>query len=99
MGLFNRGSKSDVPLSGDEWSPNGGPHTREATPEPAETERAPAPERDPENASEAQETPAVQETTPPLTAEEPQGDPDKAPDPEPDPEPEPAATTERAHRG
>jgi chromosome partitioning protein len=97
MGLFNRGSKSDVPLSGDEWSTNGGPRKPEATPEPTEAERAPepSPEREPETAAEeipeGEETPVSEpKETPPVAAEEPQS----VPEPEPDPEPEPAASTE-----
>jgi chromosome partitioning protein len=66
MGLFNRGSKSDVPLNGDEWSSNGASHRREATPEPTEAERAPAPtpepEREPEPEAPVEETPPVAET-------------------------------------
>ncbi len=102
MGLFNRGSKSDVPLTGDEWSTNGGPRKPEATPQPSEAERAP--EREPETA--AEETPEVEETqveetrepadTPPVAAEEPQNAPEPEPAPESEPDPEPAATAESA---
>jgi hypothetical protein len=60
MGLFNRGSKSDTPLSGDEWSTNGGPHK----PAPTEAERVPAPASEPKHEPEAavEETPLVEET-------------------------------------
>jgi chromosome partitioning protein len=45
MGLFKRGSKQDVPLSGEEWSTNGG--SQERASEPArEPEHRPAPGRD-----------------------------------------------------
>src|SRR5215207_4728751 len=43
MGLFNRGSKSDVPLSGDEWSSNGSSRKRDPVAESSEDERRPAP--------------------------------------------------------
>jgi chromosome partitioning protein len=93
MGLFNRGSKSDVPLNGDEWSTNGGPNGHKPVPEPTEAERAPElePETAAEEPPEVEKTPEPQET-PAVAAEEPQS----APEPEPDPEPEPAATTESA---
>jgi chromosome partitioning protein len=50
MGLFNRGSKSDVPLSGDEWSPNGDSRKRDAVARSGEEERPSerVEERDPE---------------------------------------------------
>ena len=96
MGLFNRSSKSDVPLNGDEWSTNGASPRREATPEPTEAERAPAatpePEAPVEEISERDEAPT-------LGAEDLQSDPEPEPDPEPDqqpepdPEPEPVAAT------
>jgi chromosome partitioning protein len=72
MGLFNRGSKSDVPLNGDEWSTNGASHRREATPEPTEAERAPTPAREPEAPVEetaADEAAAVEKTEPVEKAE------------------------------
>ena len=90
MGLFNRGSKSDVPLNGDEWSTNGGPHRRGATPEPTEAERAPAPTPEPEREPEAPvEEISERDEAPTVGAEDPQSEPE----PEPDPEPEPVATT------
>ena len=92
MGLFNRGSKSDVPLNGDEWSTNGGPHRRGATPEPTEAERAPAPTPEPEREPEAPvEEISERDEAPTVGAEDPQSEPE--PEPEPDPEPEPVATT------
>jgi chromosome partitioning protein len=39
MGLFNRGSKSDVPLSGDEWSSNGDARKRDPVAASSEEER------------------------------------------------------------
>src|SRR5689334_21541777 len=68
MGLFNRASKSDAPLSGHEWSTNGMPVKPEPRPEPTEAARAfaPAPEpaREPEAppVTETPEAPAVAET-------------------------------------
>jgi chromosome partitioning protein len=88
MGLFNRGSKSDVPLSGDEWSTNGGPRKPPATPEPTEAERAPTPEREPEATPETDEAPEAQEA-PPVTAES--SESESAPEPDPEPTPEAAA--------
>jgi chromosome partitioning protein len=84
MGLFNRGSKSDVPLSGDEWSSNGGPAKRAAVAEATELERPSAPieEREPETSVE--ESSPVEETPP--AAEETTVEPDPEPDPEPEPE-------------
>ena len=67
MGLFNRGSKSDAPLSGHEWSTNG-VHSKPwaTTPRPeAERTFAPTPEpaREPETpAAETPEVPPVGET-------------------------------------
>src|SRR4051812_39895210 len=57
MGLFNRGSKSDVPLNGDEWSTNGGSRNREPIAESPEEGRQPAPvdEREEESTIEAPE--------------------------------------------
>ena len=90
MGLFNRGSKSDVPLNGDEWSTNGGPQRRGATPKPTEAERAPAPTPEPEREPEAPvEEISEGDEAPTVGAEDPQSEPE----PEPDPEPEPVATT------
>jgi chromosome partitioning protein len=41
MGLFSRGSKSDVPLNGDEWSTNGDARKGEPAGEPNEADRHP----------------------------------------------------------
>src|SRR6476661_1413894 len=73
MGLFNRSSKSDVPLNGDEWSTNGASPRREATPGPTEAERAPAPTPEPEEPVEAT-TPAPVEAKPmpPVNRSEPE---------------------------
>src|SRR6476620_9668839 len=92
MGLFNRSSKSDVPLNGDEWSTNGASPRREATPEPTEAERAPAPTPEPEAPVEEI---SERDDAPTLGAEDLQSDPEPEPDqqPEPDPEPEPVAAT------
>ena len=92
MGLFNRSSKSDVPLNGDEWSTNGASPRREATPEPTEAERAPVPTPEPEAPVEEI---SERDEAPTLGAEDPQSDPEPEPDPqpEPDPEPEPVAAT------
>jgi chromosome partitioning protein len=82
MGLFNRSSKSDVPLNGDEWSTNGASPRREATPEPSEAERAPAPTPEPEAPVEEI---SERDEAPTLGAEDLQSDPE--------PEPEPVAAT------
>jgi chromosome partitioning protein len=67
MGLFNRSSKSDVPLNGDEWSTNGGPRKHEAATHAPERERMPAPppeaEREPEAPVEPEQTAPVEENT------------------------------------
>jgi len=79
MGLFNRSSKSDVPLNGDEWSTNGHqPEREEPTPEPTG-----APHEDTEAPLTNHEPEAVKEEP---VAEEPPADP--TPDPTPDPSPE-----------
>jgi hypothetical protein len=39
MGLFSRGSKSDVPLNGDEWSSNGDSRRRDRVAPSSEKER------------------------------------------------------------
>jgi chromosome partitioning protein len=83
MGLFNRSSKSDVPLNGDEWSTNGASPRREATPEPTEAERAPAPTPEPEAPVEEI---SERDEAPTLGAEDPQSDPEPEPDPQPEPE-------------
>ena len=85
MGLFNRGSKSDVPLNGDERSTNGASPRREATPEPTEAERAPTPSlAEPE--APVEETPGA-EAAPSV------------PSPQSDPEPEPRAAARAGSRG
>jgi chromosome partitioning protein len=79
MGLFNRGSKSDVPLSGDEWSPNG------RVPERGEPTRDPA-------ASPPEHAPPAREAEPPAAKEEPMAEPEAVePEPEPTPDPRPEA--------
>jgi chromosome partitioning protein len=50
MGLFNRGSKSDVPLNGDEWSTNG--NARQGEPSEADRQPPPVPEQPEEPVSE-----------------------------------------------
>src|SRR5690348_15929512 len=66
MGLFNRGSKSDVPLSGDEWSSNGHAPKRSDGETRDEIERQPAPAPEPEREPETIERP--------QSADEPQAD-------------------------
>jgi chromosome partitioning protein len=61
MGLFNRGSKSDVPLNGDEWSTNGGSRNRESSAESTEEKRQPAPVQDREEESTAGKSPELEE--------------------------------------
>src|SRR6478735_1046713 len=68
MGLFNRSSKSDVPLNGDEWSTNGASPRREATPEPTEAERAPDPEPDPQPEPDPEPEPVAATTPAPVEA-------------------------------
>jgi chromosome partitioning protein len=110
MGLFSRGSKSDVPLSGDEWSSNGGSPKREPV-EPSEEERRPEPVVDPD-AQEAVEAPEMEAPTsqddvseeppPDDSADEPVASADEAPEvevTEPEakaPEPEPAGPEPKA---
>jgi chromosome partitioning protein len=76
MGLFNRGSKSDVPLNGDEWSTNGqAPEREEPTPEQEAST--------PESAAPGSETK-------PEAVEEEEAVAEEAPvEPEPDPTPDP----------
>src|SRR5215218_5628496 len=65
MGLFNRGSKSDVPLSGDEWSTNGHGAKRPQDADRSELERQPVPASEPEREPEAEvieEQPAAEPT-------------------------------------
>jgi chromosome partitioning protein len=54
MGLFSRGSKSDVPLSGDEWSTNGHAEKRQERADRTEVERSPAPPQEPERGPDTQ---------------------------------------------
>jgi chromosome partitioning protein len=67
MGLFNRGSKSDVPLSGDEWSTNGHAPKRQEDEKRTEAERQPVPDTD----SDATEATPSAEAVPSEQAEEP----------------------------
>src|SRR5215208_1504683 len=63
MGLFSRGSKSDVPLNGDEWSTNGGSRNRESNAESTEDKRQPAPVQDREEECTVEEAPELEEST------------------------------------
>jgi chromosome partitioning protein len=84
MGLFSRGSKSDVPLSGDEWSSNGHAPKRETDADRSEVERRtpPSPEPTPEPEAEVIEEPPAPEPTP-------EPEPGETPEPEAEPEPQP----------
>jgi chromosome partitioning protein len=107
MGLFNRGSKSDVPLNGDEWSTNGGPRKHGAPTEAPERERTTAPQPDREREPEApveqtaaveeapvEQTPAAEET-PPVEEAPPVAETVEAePETETEPGPEPETETE-----
>src|SRR3954453_1628404 len=72
MGLFGRGSKSDVPLNGDERSTNGGSPKRGSVAESTEEKRQPAPPEDESTLEEApeldqptvEEVPELEEPTP-----------------------------------
>jgi chromosome partitioning protein len=95
MGLFNRGSKSDVPLNGDEWSPNGHPPDREEPTAPKREESTPegaasTPESVP---AEHESLPSEPESLPsepepvedgPVSEEAPVETPDPTPDPVPE---------------
>jgi len=89
MGLFSRGSKSDVPLSGDEWSQNGHAEKRPRDADPSEVERRAAPvpepegERQPEPDAEVVEVEPAVEPTP--SEPEPEPEPEETPEPEPEP--------------
>jgi len=61
MGLFNRGSKSDVPLSGDEWSSNGDARKRDPVAESSDEERRHEPV---EERGEALAAPEVEDAAP-----------------------------------
>jgi chromosome partitioning protein len=81
MGLFNRGSKQDVPLSGDEWSTNGHAPKRQ---EDERDERQPVPDAE-----------VIEEQPPAERAEDGEPTPSE-PEPEetPEPDPEPAEPVE-----
>jgi chromosome partitioning protein len=87
MGLFSRGSKSDVPLSGDEWSSNGHAPKRETDADRSEVERRPEPVEELEREPEAIEQQSASEPVQPEAADE--SEPVTAPEPDPDPEPAP----------
>jgi chromosome partitioning protein len=77
MGLFNRGSKSDVPLNGDEWSPNGHPPDREEPTAPKREESTPEREASTPEPEPVEDGPVAEEAPVETT-----------PDPTPDPVPE-----------
>jgi chromosome partitioning protein len=79
MGLFSRGSKSDVPLSGDEWSPNGHAEKRQERADRTEVERSPAPPPEPERG------PGTQPSEEPPAPEPAAVEPREEAKPEPDP--------------
>jgi chromosome partitioning protein len=85
MGLFSRGSKSDVPLSGDEWSTNGHGAKRQPDADRADLEREPASAPEPEADA-------------PVIEEQPAAEPEETPEPEPEEEakPEPRAAEAEA---
>jgi chromosome partitioning protein len=86
MGLFSRGSKSDVPLSGDEWSTNGHGAKRPQDADRAEVEREPVPAPEPELDPEAEvieEQPAVEPT--PSEPEPSEPEPEETPEPDAEP--------------
>ncbi|HEX3262518.1 MAG TPA: AAA family ATPase [Solirubrobacterales bacterium] len=93
MGLFSRGSKSDVPLSGDEWSPNGHAEKRRERNDRTEIERPPAPPAEPERGPETQaseDPPAAPEPAAADPPEEAEAEPQPAEPPEEaKPEPQP----------
>jgi chromosome partitioning protein len=80
MGLFNRGSKQDVPLSGDEWSTNGHGDKRPQDADRAELERQPVPAPEPE-AEVIEEQPAAEPT--PSEPEPSEPEPEETPEAEP----------------
>ena len=91
MGLFSRGSKSDVPLSGDEWSSNGHADRRRQKAERADVERqsAPAPEPQPEPELERESEANAPSEPPPSEPAEPEAkDEPEVPEPEAPAEPE-----------
>jgi chromosome partitioning protein len=95
MGLFNRGSKSDVPLSGDEWSSNGHAPKRQEDEERNEVERQSVPASEPDREPEAGPEPAASEE--PMATESIPSEPVEESKPEPEsvepavtPEPQPA---------
>src|SRR4051794_29654182 len=86
MGLFNRGSKQDVPLSGDEWSTNGHGDKRPQDADRDELERQPVPAPEPEAEAEAEvieEQPAAEPT--PSEPEPSEPEPEETPETEPEP--------------
>jgi chromosome partitioning protein len=84
MGLFSRGSKSEVPLTGDEWSSNGHAEKRPQDADRSEVERRPAPAPEAEREPEATEEPEAE-----VIEEQPATEPTPS-EPEPEPvEPEP----------
>jgi chromosome partitioning protein len=87
MGLFSRGSKSDVPLSGDEWSPNGHAEKHRERDDRTEIERPPVPPAEPERGPETQAS-----EDPPAAPEPAAADPPE----EAKPEPQPAEPPEEA---
>ncbi len=99
MGLFNRGSKSDVPLSGDEWSSNGDSRKRERGAPSSEEERRPEPVE--ERGNEAVATPEVEE---PLaqdapSADDPVGTESTSEPPAPEPKPKPPVNRQEPEDG
>ena len=71
MGLFSRGSKSEFPLSGDEWSTNGHGEKRQERADRTEAERPPAPPPEPERGPETQPSEEPPAPTPEPAAAEP----------------------------
>jgi chromosome partitioning protein len=90
MGLFSRGSKSDVPLSGEEWSTNGHASKREQDADRGDRERRPPSEPE-------QEREPVVEATEQQPAPEPEPQAEAVPEqPEPEAKPEPQAAEAEA---
>jgi chromosome partitioning protein len=79
MGLFNRGSKSEVPLTGDEWSTNGHAKKRHQGADRSEIERQPAPSPEPEREPDVE----VTEQQPAAEATPPEAEEQTKPEPEP----------------
>ena len=100
MGLFSRGSKSGVPLSGEEWSTNGAPGTpsngaREHDPveEPGSQPDRSAPAIEPEPAAPVQSPVTASDEVRGERAPEPE--PESPPDGDPEPEPKPMPPVNR----